>query len=87
MAEIFFNVKGFNKPKKRSQILYSKHKQRFNILLLQETHFKSSNILSCTNKFYPLWFHSPDSSGASKGVSIGFHKSFSPNSLDSKVDP
>lgn len=28
-----FNVKGFNKPEKRSQVLYSKHKQCFNIFL------------------------------------------------------
>lgn len=90
MAELkicSFNVKGFNKPERRSQILYAKHKQRFSILLLQETHFKSSNVPPCSNKYYPVWYHSSNPMGSSKGVSIGFHKSFSPQVLDSKIDP
>lgn len=80
-----FNVKDCNKPERQSQILYSLHKQRCYNLLLQETHFRSSNIPSCSSKYYPTWFHSTNPSGAPIGVSIGFHRSFA-QVLSSKLD-
>lgn len=82
-----YNCRGFNTPEKRSQILYHFHKAKTQILLLQETHFKSSAVSTFKNPYYQQWFHSTNPQAKSKGVSIAFHKSFHPEVLDSLTDP
>ena len=81
------NCRGFNTPEKRRQIVFHFHKLRTQILLLQETHFRSDSVPQLSHKHYPTWYHSTNPSAKSRGVSIAFHASFSPNVLDSYVDP
>lgn len=51
------NVKGLNIPEKRFQVLDSLHKHRVHIALLQETHFKCSQIPKMTGYRFPLVYH------------------------------
>lgn len=81
------NSRGFNIPEKRRQILYHFHKLRTQILLLQETHFRSNAVPLLLHKHYPIWFHRNNPSTKSKGFSIAFHASFTPDVLDSVIDP
>lgn len=53
------NHKGFYTPEKRRQILYHFHKLCTQILLLQETHFRSNAV---SHLHYPTWFHSTNPS-------------------------
>lgn len=80
------NVKGFNIPERRSQILYHMHKLKSHILCLQETHFKLSNVPTFRNRYYPVWCHSSSSLGKTKGVAIFFHKSLPCEILEVKTD-
>lgn len=81
------NCRGLNIQEKRRQILYHFHKLRTQILLLQETHFRTDKIPQFLHKQYPVWFHSTNPSAKSKGVFIAFHASFTPNVLDTYIDP
>lgn len=69
-----YNVKGLNNESKRGQILYSLHKAKADIILLQETHFCTESIPVCSGKHYFQWFHSTMSGSKARGVSIAFHK-------------
>lgn len=49
------NVRGFNIPEKRSNVLYDMHKHRVDILLLQETHFRTDHCPGVRNRYYTTW--------------------------------
>ncbi|CAJ0933332.1 unnamed protein product [Ranitomeya imitator] len=62
------------------------HKKRVDILLLQETHFRSDRIPKLNHKYYTQWFHGSNSDSKSKGVSIALHKSSQAQVVASKAD-
>lgn len=70
----FFNVSGLYSPSKRTQILNSLHKQKIDIILFQETHFRSDNIPKINNRNYVTWIHNTFPYSKSRGVSIAFHR-------------
>lgn len=70
-----FNVRGINAVTKRSQILYSLHKQNVGIAFLQEMHFRSDHIPNIQNRYYPTWYRDTYTYCKSRGVSITIHKS------------
>ncbi|XP_044155708.1 M-phase inducer phosphatase 1-like [Bufo gargarizans] len=70
-----FNVKGFNSPEKRSQVLYHFHRRRAQIVCFQETHFKHGKAPAIRNKYYTSWHFADNPDTKSKGVAIAIHKS------------
>lgn len=75
-----------NRPEKRAQVLYGFHKKRVDLLLLQETHFRSDCITWLNTKYYPKWFHSTTAESETKGVSIVIHKNAPIAILDTHCD-
>lgn len=69
-----FNTRGLNSPFKRNQILNSFNKQKIDIILFQETHFRSDHIPKINNRNYVTWVHDTFSYSKSRGVSIAFHR-------------
>lgn len=80
------NVRGLNEPVKRAKVLYSMHKNRVAILLLQETHFQTGKTPRLNNKYYPKWYHSTNQMNKTKGTSIALHKSLNHTYLGHEVD-
>ena len=64
------NAKGLNIPEKRTKFLNEFHKQKANIICIQETHFKSDKIPKFHDMRYPTAFHASNTEGKTKGVSI-----------------
>lgn len=60
-------------------------KSYIDILLLQETHFKSGSTPPIRSKYYSTWIHSFSPLSKTKVVSIGLHKNLPFTLLDSKV--
>lgn len=81
------NVRGFNVPEKRSQVLYHMHKRRVHVLFLQETHFKTDHVPVLSTKYYSSWHHSTNPLTKARGVSIGIHKSLPHTLLAEESDP
>lgn len=69
-----FNARGLNSPNKRNQILNFFNKQNVDIILFQETHFRSDHIPKLNNRNYNNWIHDTFSYSKSRGVSIAFHR-------------
>lgn len=63
------NTKGLNIPEKRSQFLREFHKQKADIICIQETHFKSEKTQKFYDKRFPLAYHATNSDAKTKGVS------------------
>uniref|UniRef100_A0A6I8PNA3 exodeoxyribonuclease III n=1 Tax=Xenopus tropicalis TaxID=8364 RepID=A0A6I8PNA3_XENTR len=82
-----YNVRGFNIPMKRSQILTGLHKQKAMIIFLQETHFRMGHRPQFKNKYYQNWYFSDNPETKSKGVAIAFHKHLTYSYLDKLEDP
>lgn len=64
------NTKGLNTPEKRRILLTDLKKSRTDIAFIQETHFKTNKSPALQNRFFPHAYHSTNSSGKSRGVSI-----------------
>lgn len=69
-----YNIRGLNSASKRSQVLYSLHKQKVGVIFFQETHFRSDHIPNLQNKYYTTWFHDFYGYSKSRGVSIAIHR-------------
>lgn len=67
-----FNARGLNSPNKRNQILNLFNKQKIDVILFQETHFRSDHIPKLNNRNYTTWVHDIFSYSKSRGVSIAF---------------
>ena len=80
------NVKGLNIPEKRSKLLLLLKKSKADIIFLQETHFKSNNCPTFTDKRFPLILHTTNPNSKSKGVSILISKYCPFQILDTKTD-
>uniref|UniRef100_A0A803JIX0 exodeoxyribonuclease III n=1 Tax=Xenopus tropicalis TaxID=8364 RepID=A0A803JIX0_XENTR len=82
-----YNVRGFNSPMKRAQILTGLHKQRVMIVFLQETHFKTGHRPQFKNRYYKNWYFSDNPDSKSKGVAIAIHKQLNYSLLNTVIDP
>lgn len=67
---VSLNVRGLNTHEKRLQILLSMRKLRADIVLLQETHFKTGSTIKLLNSYYPSATHATSKENKTKGVSI-----------------
>lgn len=66
--------------------MYHVHKQRVDILLLQETHFKGPDRLTFCNKYYTQWIHCLNPLAKTRGVSIAIHKNLPSTILETQGD-
>lgn len=90
MAEfscVTFNANGLNIPSKRSRILKLFHRNKVDILLLQETHFKKSYTPVTKHNYYTHWFNACSPAQRRKGVSIVFNKHVQFTKTDIIADP
>lgn len=83
---ISLNARGLNIPEKRSQLLLSMHKNKADIVFLQETHFRTSSIPKLSNYRFPTSIHASNNSTKSKGVSLLFAKNCPFHVTDTCID-
>lgn len=81
------NAKGLNIPEKRTKFFNEFHKQKANIICIQETHFKSDKIPKIQDKRFPTAFHATNPEGKTKGVSILISKQTPIQIHDTMLDP
>lgn len=81
------NAKGLNIPEKTTTFLNGFHKQKANIICIQETHFKADKVPKLQDKTFSLAYHATNPEGKTKGVSILISKQTSFQLLDSMLDP
>lgn len=81
------NAKGLNIPEKRTKFLNEFHKQKANIICIQESHFKTDKIPKLNDKRFPLSFHATNPEGKTKGVSILIAKQTPFQVLDTLLHP
>lgn len=79
------NTKGLNIPEGRNYCYFLK-KSGSDIIFLQETHFKTDNCPTFTDKNFSHIFHATNSDSKSKGVSILISKHCPIQILDTKID-
>lgn len=78
-----YNARGLNSAIKRSQILYSLHKQKVGIAFFQEMHFQVDHIPNLQNRYYTTWYHDSFTYSKSRAVSIAMHKTIPYHVLES----
>lgn len=61
-------------PLNEDKLFIKCKKRQVNVLLLQETHFKSDFTPSCANRYFNMWIHSTHTSQKARGVSVAAHK-------------
>lgn len=83
---ISLNTKGLNIPEKRSQLLLYIRRLKGDIVLLQETHFRSDNIPKLTDRYYPTVYHATNPQAKTKGVTILISKNLPLNISDTHID-
>lgn len=66
--------------------MYHVYKQRLDILLLQETHFKGPDLLTFRNKYYTQKMHCLNPLAKTWGVSIAIHKKLPCTILETQGD-
>lgn len=81
------NAKGLNIPEKRSSVLAEAYRHKAQVLLLQETHFKSGAIPRLSNNRFPEVYHATCPDSKTKGVSIVLAKTFQFLLTDQILDP
>lgn len=84
---VSLNTKGLNTPEKRSKLLLTMHRLHANIVLLQETHFRSDNTPKLSNAYFPTALHATNPKTKTKGVSILIAKNCPFTITDSITDP
>lgn len=67
---ISLNARGLNIPERLSQLLHVMHRNKADIIFIQETHFRTDAIPKLQNHYYPTAFHATTPTSKSKGVSI-----------------
>lgn len=83
---ISLNARGLNLPEKRSQVLLSLHRNKADIVFLQETHFKTNSIPKLSNQRFPIALHATNHEAKTKGVSILIAKQCQFQITDTYVD-
>ncbi len=66
---ISWNVNGLNSPVKRTKCLDYLHRKRADIALIQESHFRASDVTRCQNRHFKI-IASSSHTNASRGVII-----------------
>lgn len=67
---ISLNARGLNIREKLSQLLSSMHRNKADIIFLQETHFCTDSTPKLYNYHFPTVYHATNSTTLQKGVSI-----------------
>ncbi|CAI9604443.1 unnamed protein product, partial [Staurois parvus] len=81
------NTKGLNTPEKRSMLLSYLHKQKADVVFLQETHFRQDPIPKLFNFHFPIVHHATNPLAKSKGVAILLARHLPFTMSDSLADP
>lgn len=80
------NIKGLNVPEKRSKLLLMLKRSKADIILIQETHFKTNNLPTFKDKKFPQIFNATYPDSKTRGVSILISKYCPFKVLDAKTD-
>lgn len=83
---ISLNSRGLNLPEKRSQVLLSLHRNKADIVFLQETHFKTNSVPKLSNQRFPIALHATNHAAKTKGVSILIAKQCQFQITDTYID-
>lgn len=67
---VSLNARGLNVPECRSQLLHVMHRNKADIVFVQETHFHTDATPKLQNYYYPTVNHATTPTSKSKGVSI-----------------
>lgn len=67
-------------------LLHDMQRMKADVVMLQETHFRESNLLLLKNRYFPTTYHSQYTEAKSRGVSILFSARVPWKPLDVRTD-
>lgn len=83
---ISLNARRLNIPERCSQLLLTMHRDKADVIFLQEIHFRSDSTPKLFNYHFPTVYHATNSNAKSKGVSVLIAKNCPLQISDSLAD-